>query len=240
MRENRWNGFKCEEFLFEGMRAIIVFPEKAEEERRWLFKTEYFDAFPSLEIEMLKRGWHLAYVANVHRWCIDEDLDRKDRFCKYLCEHFKLSEKCVPVGMSCGGLFGTKFAAKYPNRVSALYLDAPVLNLLSCPAGVGRAKGALMEEFTRATGMTIIDLMSYRENPIDKMHILKEHDIPIVMVYGDSDDVVPYEENGLVLEKYLRANGGVIEVFGKENCGHHPHGLSDPTPIADFISKYGK
>ena len=33
-------------------------------------------------------------------------------------------------------------------------------------------------------------LLSYRENPIDKMHVLLGHDIPIVMVSGDADTVV--------------------------------------------------
>lgn len=59
-----------------------------------------------------------------------------------------------------------------------------------------------------------------------------------MMVYGDSDNVVPYSENGAVLEKYYRENGGIIEAIGKENCGHHPHGLYDNTPIVKFVEKY--
>ena len=39
--------------------------------------------------------------------------------------------------MSCGGLCAINFAAKYPDLVSVLYLDAPVVNLLSCPMGFG-------------------------------------------------------------------------------------------------------
>lgn len=58
------------------------------------------------------------------------------------------------------------------------------------------------------------------------------------MVYGDSDDVVPYCENGALLEKYYRENGGVIFTYGKEGCGHHPHGLEDNTPIIEFAEKY--
>jgi pimeloyl-ACP methyl ester carboxylesterase len=37
------------------------------------------------------------------------------------------------------GLIATKFAAKYPECVSALYLDAPVMNILFCPAALGEA-----------------------------------------------------------------------------------------------------
>ena len=139
--------------------------------------------------------------------------------------------------MSCGGLIATKFAAKYPEFVKALYLDAPVMNFMSCPAGVGKADGGMMQEFTDATGMDIIDLINYRENPIDKKDILLKNSIPIVMVYGDSDNVVPYSENGEFLERYYKENGGNILVIGKKGCGHHPHGLSDNTPVIEFIEK---
>ena len=240
MTESLWHGYKRIDFLFEGREAILVFPETANENKNWMLKTEYFNAFPNFEVEMLGRGWHLAYIKNVTRWCIDADLDLKQRFCKYLTETYGLYEKCLPVGMSCGGLIACKFAAKYPECVSALYLDAPVLNLLSCPAGVGKAIKDLWPEFTSAMGLDLSQLISYRENPIDKMDILLNNKLPIMLVYGDTDTVVPYEENGLVLEKYYRENGGVIVSIGKENCGHHPHGLEDNSPIIEFAEKYCK
>ena len=240
MEETLYNGFRRINFTFEGRDALLVFPEKANENKNWLLKTEYFNAFPDFQIEMLHRGWHLAFLDNVTRWCPEEDLDRKKRFVDYLHNEFGLYEKCVPVGMSCGGLIGSKFAAKYPECVSALYLDAPVMNFLSCPAALGLAEVSLFEEFHKATGITLSQLLSYRENPIDKMHLLLENKIPIVMVYGDSDEVVPYVENGEILEKYYRANGGVIETYGKPGCKHHPHGLEDNTPIINFVEKYSK
>lgn len=238
MTESTWNGFKRIDFEFEGQEAILVFPDKPNENKNWMIKTEYFDAFPSLEIEMVKRGWHLAYLKNVTRWCLDSDLDLKKRFADYLASEYNLNKKCVPVGMSCGGLIGTKFAAKYPEYIQALYLDAPVMNFLSCPAGIGNAQNILMEEFVQATGMTIVDLINYRENPVDKIDILLENNIPVIMVYGDSDDIVPYDENGAILEKFYRKNNGIIEVIGKENCGHHPHGLEDNTPIVEFLERF--
>lgn len=240
MTETQWNGFKRIDFLFEGREAVLVFPETANENKNWLFKTEYFNAFPNFEIEMLKRGWHLAYIKNITRWCLDEDLDLKKRFADYLSETYGLHKKCVPVGMSCGGLIGVKFTAKYPEYVDVLYLDAPVMNFLSCPGRVGKSTYDFMQEFTDAMGMDIVDLINYREHPVDKMHLLLENNIPIIMVYGDSDDIVPYDENGAFLEKYYRENNGTLVVIGKENCGHHPHGLEDSTPIIEFVEKFCK
>lgn len=238
IEETVWKGFKRIDFLFEGRKATVVFPECPNKNKNWMLKTEYFGAFPSFEIEMLKRGWHLVYIKNITRWCLDEDLDVKMRFAKYLNSEFGLYPKCAAVGMSCGGLIACKLAAKYPQLVSALYLDAPVMNLLSCPADVGKAKSGMLQEFTQATGITLSELTYYREHPIDKMPVLLEKNIPIILVYGDSDETVPFCENGAILEKYYRENGGIIVSIGKENCGHHPHGLEDNTPIIEFVEKY--
>lgn len=235
MTENLWNGFEKKEFKFENRNVIIAFPDKTNATNKWCLKTEYWDAFPSLEIEMLKNGWHIAYIENKTRWCLDEDIDLKKRFADFLIKEYGLYKKCVPVGMSCGGMFAVKFAAKYPEYVSALYLDAPVINLLSCPADVGISKSGMFEEFTNATGMSLSQLICYREHPLDNLDILIANKIPAILVYGKDDDIVPYCENGVFVEdKYKNSQIDFIAI-GKDNCGHHPHGLENPKPIAEFI-----
>lgn len=240
MTETTWNGFRRIDFDFEGRNAILIFPETPNENKNWLLKTVYFDAFPEFEIDMLKRGWHLVYLENVTRWCVESDLDTKKALVEYLHKEYGLYPKCVPVGMSCGGLMGVKFAAKYPECVSCLYLDAPALNFLSCPAGLGASEHNFMDEFTEALGLTLVDLLNYREHPIDKKEALLKNNIPIIMVYGDADEVVPYAENGAILEKYYRDNGGIMETYGKPGCKHHPHGLENREPIINFVEKHSK
>lgn len=78
----------------------------------------------------------------------------------------------------------------------------------------------------------------YRQNPVDLMHVLAEHHIPIILVAGDDDHVVPYKENGEILEEYYRKQGEILEVHLKKNADHHPHGLEDPKMIADFLEKH--
>ena len=93
MTESIWNGFKRLDFLFEGREAVLVFPENVNESKNWLLKAEYFGAFPEFEIEMVKKGWHLAFIENITRWCLDEDLDLKKRFAAYLSEKYGLYKK---------------------------------------------------------------------------------------------------------------------------------------------------
>ena len=234
-----WHGFECEEFEFEGRKAVIVFPESKTD--KWLFKTEYFGAFPDFEIDMLKRGYHVAHVDNITRWNRQpEDTDVKARFAEFISEKYGLRKQCVTVGMSCGGMQSVYFAAKYPEYVAAMYLDAPVINLLSCPAGLGKAHSEMFDEFKKAMEMDLTGLLSYRNHPLDNFGPLLENDIPVMLIAGDSDDVVPYDENGALLEKYYNEHGGKIEVIIKAGCNHHPHGLEDNTPIIDFVLKYYK
>jgi pimeloyl-ACP methyl ester carboxylesterase len=239
VKEIAWYGFNGLEFDFDGKMAIIIKPN-VKPNNKWLLKTEYFGAFPGLEIELLKRGWHLAFNQNDNRWAEETDLVRKANFVNFVSKEFGLDEKCVPVGMSCGGLYAVKLASMIPQKIQALYLDAPVMNLLSCPFGLGNKtdKGVTGEEYTSCTGRTKSQMLSYRDHPIDKMPILLKHDIPIVLVAGDSDVVVPYEENGQILEQYYKDNGGRIDVFVKKGCDHHPHGLEDTALLADIIERF--
>ena len=168
-----------------------------------------------------------------------EDTEARAALAKYMHEELGLSKKCVIVGMSCGGMQGIYFGAKYPQYVSCMWLDAPVVNLLSCPFGLGKPLSSDMRaEFIKNKGMTLSELLAYREHPLDYIPKLVENDIPVFLVAGDSDTVVPYDENGIYVDKAYRAAGRTIETVIKPGCDHHPHGLSDDAPILEFIEKY--
>lgn len=133
------------------------------------------------------------------------------------------------------------FAAKYPEYVAAVYLDAPVLNLLSCPYGLGDATTSILkQEFENDMGVTLSGLLNYRKHPIDYKDILLGTGIPVFLICGDNDGTVPYAENGKVLSDYYKANGGNLTEILKPSCDHHPHGLEDNTPLFEFAERYYK
>lgn len=73
-------------------------------------------------------------------------------------------------------------------------------------------------------------------NPVDNLESLARAHVPLLHVYGDADEVVPWEENtGVIADRYRRL-GGVITLIAKNGVGHHPHGLDDSTPIVEFIA----
>lgn len=238
--EGVWRGYGYEEMQFEGKHALVVFPVKAN--GYLAIKTEYWDAFPeAIEDGLLQSGFHLCFVQNENRWGTDVDLDRKARFVQFVQERYGLRKACVPVGMSCGGLIAIKFAAKYPEFVKCLYLDAPVLNYMSCPCGFGIGQPLSRDntEILNALGFeSMSELICYRDMPMDRIPDLIQNRIPVVMVAGDSDQIVPYCENGKLLADAYRKAGVDIETYIKAGCNHHPHGLDEPKLVLHSMLKH--
>lgn len=242
MATTLWNGFKCEEFEFQGRLASIVFPEKANDKKAWTIKTEYRDAFPETEIELLKRGYHVTYIKNTSRWAPKIDCDTRAAFVKYISETYGLAPKCIPVGMSCGGGHAVNFTGFYPDLVACMFIEAPVLNFTSIPGNIANDFNIKVwnEEFIKTyPGIKRADLFSFDNHPISKAPILIEHKIPILMVYGTDDTVVEYLQNGKLLEELYEEHSGLLTIMKRENQGHHPHGFPmHPEIIADWIDAH--
>lgn len=243
-----WNGFRCEKFTFEDRDAIVVFPDAPAENGRIVLKTEYWGAFPDVEIQLLKNGYHLAYVKNRTRFATKEDCDTKAAFVKFLAAKYNLSEKCIPVGMSCGGAHAVRFAGCYPELIACMYIDAPVLNFCDFPGKwTGGSRGDIWgNEFVKAyPDIRHYQLMNFPHHPINMADTLVANQIPIVMVYGLEDATVIYEENGKLLEE---AYGGseLLKVIPVGARGHHPHGLvsysgvPNNTPIVQFLLDHSR
>lgn len=233
-----WHGFEMERFMFEEREAIVVFPKAAREGRPWLLKTEYWDAFPDVELRLVEQGFHLAYVKNHNRWATQEECAAKARFVKHVSCVYGLNSKCVPVGMSCGGGYAVKFSGLYPELVKCMFIDAPVMNFLSIPGKYGNpvCDRIWNQEFVFAyPGIKHYQLAGWNEHPISYADSLREHAIPILMVYGEEDETVLYNENGRLLAEAMEGSG-LLKEIAIPYRGHHPHGLiKDNQPIVDFI-----
>lgn len=221
-----WNGFECEKFVFDGKNAIAVLPKKAN--GGWLIKTEYWGAFPALEIEMLKRGYALAYIENETRFATFADCKRKSEFAYFMAEKYGLSGKCIPIGYSCGGAHAVNFAGFFPENVCCMLIDAPVLNFCDYPGRLpaDRCEGVWENEFVKAyPGVTRAGLLdSFLFHPLNRIKALQENQIPIIMLYGTEDKTVNYKMNGRLLELEYEKYPDLLTVIPREYQGHHPHG----------------
>ncbi|NGZ77769.1 SGNH/GDSL hydrolase family protein [Saccharibacillus alkalitolerans] len=256
-RRSDWNGFVRRDYVLQGRSCLVVEPERAAAGRPWIWRTEFFGAFANADLELVRRGWHVAYMKLSDLYGSSFAAESMERFRADTAERFGLDPKPVLLGFSRGGLYAVRYAGMYPEHVRALYLDAPVVDIASWPGGFGRGHGSPEEWMdcldvygTRVGGPeagtgTRTFAFGERERQeservteglLERLEIPAKAGIPILLIAGAADDAVPFEENGSRLrQRYLEA-GGRIDSIVKPDCGHHPHGLDDPEPILNFIN----
>jgi pimeloyl-ACP methyl ester carboxylesterase len=238
MTQSEWHDYERLDFVVAGQPSILIMPKNAAPGNPWVWRAEWFGDRhgPQVSLELLKRGWHLAYINASDRYGSPAAIAIFDAYYQRLTKDFNLAPKMVMEGFSRGGLYAFNFAATYPQRVAALYLDAPALDLKSWP-GYQKSRWA---EVAENYGLTVEELATSPVSPLDRIGPVLQAGIPIIGVSGDADVVVPLTENLAVLEKRYRAGGGTIEIIIKPGAGHHPHSIEDPTPIVDFILTHAK
>jgi sialidase-1 len=132
------------------------------------------------------------------------------------------------------------WAARNPERVACIYNDAPVCDFNSWPGGKGQGKGSAgdWERLRKVYAIGEEEVADSPWNPIRQLESIAKAKIPILHVCGATDDVVPIDENSLVVQKQIVALGGSFTLISKPNCNHHPHSLKDPTRIVNFVLKH--
>jgi pimeloyl-ACP methyl ester carboxylesterase len=106
-------------------RCVVIVPRRPALGYPWTWRGCYWDHQPQTEIELLKRGFHVAYIsANAtlkpgKTW---------DAWYSFLTEKHGLSQKPAFVGMSRGGEYAYTWATANPGKVSCIYADNPGVN----------------------------------------------------------------------------------------------------------------
>jgi len=103
-------------------RCVVVVPKNPAPGNPWSWQGCYWDHQPQTEIELLKRGFHIAYVsANAglkpgKEW---------DAWYEFLTGKNGLSPKPAFIGMSRGGEYAYTWAVRNPAKVACIYADNP-------------------------------------------------------------------------------------------------------------------
>lgn len=103
-------------------RCVVVAPKHAAPGRPWSWRGCYWDHQPQTEIELLNRGFHVAYVS------ADAVLKPGKEWVtwyEFLTEKHGLSKKPAFIGMSRGGEYAYTWATTHPDKVSCIYADNP-------------------------------------------------------------------------------------------------------------------
>ncbi len=104
-------------------RCVVVVPRKAAPGNPWSWQGCYWNHQPQTEVELLKRGFHIAFVAP------DPGKQGKawDRWYKFMTETHGLARKSAFVGMSKGGVNEFNWGVVNPDKVACIYADNPAV-----------------------------------------------------------------------------------------------------------------
>ncbi len=236
-----YHGYRRYDFVVDGCQAIVVTPKQPAAGLPWIWRAEFFDHRPETDLALLAKGFHLVYIQVGNTFGCPSAMKHWDAFYRFLTEQHGFSPKPVLEGLSRGGLYVYNWAAAHPDRVGCIFGDNPVCDFKSWPGGKGKGPGSqgdwkkLIADYGFASEQ---EAMAFDKNPIDNLKPLADAKVPLIHICGDADEVVPFEENTVILKERYEKLGGSMTLIVKKGFKHHPHGLDDPTPIVEFILKH--
>lgn len=103
------------------LRCVVVVPKKAAPGKPWSWRGYYFDHEPQVEVELLRRGFHVGYI--------QADAGKQwEAWYTFLTEKHGLSPRPAFVGMSRGGRNAFTWATTHPDKVACIYADNPAIS----------------------------------------------------------------------------------------------------------------
>ena len=223
-------GAKRYTFAFEGYKAYFDEPAEEKVGRLWVWCMKWPGAYAEFtgQEDCVKRGYYYVYLDDID-WMSPKGVETAKRFHDFLVEKLGFAQKANLIGMSWGGFYSTRYSAAYPEDVSRIYLDAPLMNFSGFrfhewPAACkswGAPEGG---DWTKDPRMPI--------NLADKIAKAK---IPILLLYGGADTVVPPDKNCELFIPRFKAAGGNIKVYKRDMYGHHPHGFQGAANIGAIV-----
>jgi pimeloyl-ACP methyl ester carboxylesterase len=237
-KQSDWFGFERHDFEIDGRPVLVVAPKIVAPGRPWVWHGEFFGHKPNPDLALLGRGFHVVYMSVPDMLGSPGAVGHWNACYEELTQKYRFAKKAALVGLSRGGLYCYNWAAQNPDKVACIYGDAPVCDFKSWPGAFGKGKRSdrdwalVLKEYGFDSDAAA---KAYPRNPVDSLAPLAAAKVPLLHVFGDADEVVPWDENTGVVASRYKEIGGSITLIRKPGVHHHPHGLEDSTPIVDFI-----
>lgn len=229
-----WFGGQRTIFDFNGYDAWVVEPPvgvKPLAGLPWTWTMQWRTAFvPRTSVPRLLKMGYCHVAIDTFKDHMDENgLKVNKAFHDFLVADLGFAPKARLIGMSWGGFFSIRYAAAHPGDVAKIYLDAPLLNF----EGFGGVPGH-WSATKPASGWANDPRM-----PVNMAPALVKADIPILLLYGGKDTVVPPDFNCRRFAAAYKAAGGKpqnLKVVCRGSYEHHPHGVEvDENTVIDFF-----
>ena len=232
---NTMQGFPRTVFEFEGCEAWVVEPAEPAAGAPWVWCMEWPTAFQDRTgvKALLEAGyrWVTFNPASGGRTKVtagnqnDEMVARRNRFQKFLVAELGLEPKCGLIGMSWGGFYSVRYASTYPECVKAMFLDAPLLDFSTLAKFRENGWKQLQAYYPQITSDYVGAGDPLQPVAAARAERIAKAGIPVWIIYGAADTVVPAESNCLRFAAAYEKAGGHLKLWRDNLRGHHPHGM---------------
>jgi len=152
----------------------------------------------------------------------------------HLTKNSQFSPKPILLGRSRGGLMTLAWAAANPQNVGGFAGIYPVCNLISFP-GLDKACSA----YQLTSSELAAQIADY--NPIDRLSPLAKANVPLFIIHGDNDKVVPLSTNSGELSQRYETLGGKIHMIIPRGQGHNMwEGFFQSPELLEFVISTAK
>lgn len=232
-----------ENLLIDGRPAFIYLPPEAKRSnpQPWIFYAPTLPPYPDsaerwMHERFLEAGIAVAGIDVGEAYGAPASHEHFEALYAELITKKNFAKKPVLLGRSRGGLWVTSWAIANPTRVAAIAGIYPVFDLTTYPG---------IEKAAPAYGLPAADLLSRQEelNPIKRVNVLARAKIPVFLIHGDSDKVVPIGPNSAEFQKQYREAGAesfiTLQVLEKQ--GHNMYeGFFRSPALVDFAIQYAR
>ncbi len=232
-----------EAFRINGHPAFIFRPEEAlrKQPQPWVFYAPTLPDYPDenekwMHQQFVAAGVAVAGIDAGEAYGSPASCEIFEQLFAELTERRGFSTKPCLLGRSRGGLWVASWACEHPDRFAGLAGIYPVFDFRTYP-GLEKAAAAYEitpEELTRRND---------EFNPIIKMKKLARAKLPIFIIHGDQDEVVPLKENSRAFAETYRAAGAesAIQLTVVEGQGHNLwEGFFHCQELVDFVIAHAK
>jgi alpha-beta hydrolase superfamily lysophospholipase len=212
-----------EAFLLEGRAAFVFLPpeEKRTQPQPWVIYGPTLPAYPDshekwMHEQLLAAGVAVAGIDVGEGYGSPKSQALFSALYREMTEKRSYAKKPCLLGRSRGGLWVTSWAAANPDKVAGIAGIYPVFDFRTYPK---------IENAAPAYELTVEQLTAKlsEHNPIEKVSILAKAKIPVCIIHGDVDTVVPLKENSAeLLARYQAAGAGdQVQLIVAKGQGHN-------------------
>ena len=229
-----------ESFLLNERPAFIMWPveEKRQTPQPWVMYCPTIPGCPDshekwMHEQFINAGIAVAGIDIGEAYGSPEGQKHFSHLYHELTTNKGFAAKPVLLGRSRGGLWASSWAIKNPTKVAGLAGIYPVFDLTTYP-GVKRAAPAYaMTEAQLQTSLAEL-------NPIHQVNVLAKARIPVFLIHGKIDKVVPIKQNSeAFVEAYKMTDAAsLVELIVVEDQGHNYfEGFFRCQELVDFTIK---